>query len=153
MPASPISALRQRLTKGLAALGEAPGKIVVFGCRHGANVNHLAGPDVLALDLVCAAQMPPSFVEYALRDGAAGVVVSGCAEGSCIYRLGQRWTAERLQGTREPHLRASVPREQLALAWADAGDEDSVMRALQVLRQHLTDSLAAPATPGVQAHV
>ena len=153
MPDSPISALRQRLTHGLAALGQVPDKIVVFGCQHGADVNKLAGPDVLPLDLVCAAQMPPSFVEYALRDGAAGVVVSGCTEGSCIYRLGQRWTAERLQGSREPYLRASVPREQLALAWADAGDEASVTRALQGLRQRLALSLAVPATPGVQAHV
>lgn len=153
MPASPIGALRQRLSQGLAALGQTQTKIVVFGCQHGANVSRLAGPDVLALDLVCAAQLPPSFVEYALRDGASGVVVSGCSEGGCNYRLGQRWTAERLQGRREPHLRASVPAEQLALAWADAGDEASVMRALQGLRRRLADSLATPATPGVQAHV
>jgi len=153
MPASPIGALRQRLSQGLAALGQAPGKIVVFGCQHGANISRLASPDVLALDLVCAAQLAPSFVEYALRDGASGVVVSGCSEGGCIYRLGQRWTSERLQGTREPHLRASAAPTQLALAWADAGDEASVRAALQGLRQRLADSLTTPATPGVQAHV
>jgi coenzyme F420-reducing hydrogenase delta subunit len=82
--------------------------------------------------------LPPSFVEYALRDGAAGVVVTACAEGSCEYRLGQRWTAERLQGTREPHLRASVPRERLVMAWAGAGDESAVYQALQSLRQRIT---------------
>ena len=69
------------------------------------------GADVIALDLVCAGQLPPSFVDYALRAGAAGVVVSGCREGDCAFRLGQRWTEERLLGIREPRLRAGVPRE------------------------------------------
>ncbi len=138
MPSAPIGMLRRRLVKGLAALGNQPCKIAVFGCDHGVDVRRLAGPDVAAFSLMCAAQLPPSFVEYALRDGAAGVLVTACAEGSCEYRLGQRWTAERLQGTREPHLRASVPRERLALAWAGAGDEPAVRQALQSLRQRLT---------------
>jgi hypothetical protein len=71
----------------------------------------LAGDDVLVLQLLCAGQLPPSFVEYALRDGAAGVLVASCSDtGGCAFRLGARWTAERLAGAREPHLRASVPR-------------------------------------------
>ena len=150
MPSAPIGMLRRRLVKGLAALGNQPYKIAVFGCDHGVDVRQLAGPDVAAFSLMCAAQLPPSFVEYALRDGAAGVVVTACAEGSCEYRLGQRWTAERLQGTREPHLRTSVPRERLALAWAGAGDEPAVYQALQSLRQRITAAagpMSASAAP------
>jgi ferredoxin/coenzyme F420-reducing hydrogenase delta subunit len=150
MPSAPIGMLRRRLVKGLAALGNRPYKIAVFGCDHGVDVRQLAGPDVAAFSLMCAAQLPPSFVEYALRDGAAGVLVTACAEGSCEYRLGQRWTAERLQGTREPRLRASVPRERLALAWAGAGDESAARQALQSLRQQLTAAAgptSANATP------
>jgi coenzyme F420-reducing hydrogenase delta subunit len=127
----------------LAALGDQPYKIAVFGCDCGVDVRRLAGPDVAAFSLMCTAQLPPSFVEYALRDGAAGVLVTACAEGSCEYRLGQRWTAERLQGTREPRLRASVPRERLALAWAGAGDEPAIRQRLQSFRQRL----AAAARP------
>lgn len=59
MPAAPIGALRARLSRGLASMGDVPGKIVVFGCQHGATVSQLAAPDVLTLDLVCAAQLPP----------------------------------------------------------------------------------------------
>jgi ferredoxin/coenzyme F420-reducing hydrogenase delta subunit len=138
MPSAPIGMLRRRLVKGLAALGNQPYKIALFGCDHGVDVRQLAGPDVVAFSLMCAAQLPPSFVEYALRDDAVGVLVTACGEGSCEYRLGQRWTAERLQGTREPHLRASVPHERLALAWVGAGDEPAVRQALQSLRQRLT---------------
>ena len=160
MPSAPIGALRRRLTDGLAALGPTPNKIVVFGCRHGADVRQLAGADVLPLELMCSAQMPPSVVEYALRDGAAGVVVSGCTEGGCAFRLGQRWTAGRLQGTREPHLRRTVPAQAWTTAWADAGEAARVQTALEALRRQLAASLAAqttnhPPRPGtpVQAHV
>ncbi len=152
MPAAPISALRQRLSEGLAKLGAAPQKIVVFGCRHGADVTTLAGPDVLPLDLTCTAQMPPSFIEYALRDGAAGVLVSACLEGGCAFRLGQRWTAQRLQRIREPHLRASVPSEQLATAWADSGDADTLRFALDALRARLAPIVTPQARNAVQAH-
>lgn len=134
LPSAPIGALREQMQQRLAALpAERP--IVVFGCDRGAAVAPLAGPDVAAFSLVCTGMLPPSFVEYALRDGAAGVVVSGCRPGGCEYRLGQRWTEERLAGAREPHLRAVVPRERLELAWADPGDELSLRRALDRLRE------------------
>jgi coenzyme F420-reducing hydrogenase delta subunit len=112
-----------------------------------------ASPDVVALDLPCTAQMPPSFVEYALRDGAAAVVVSACGEGACVFRLGQRWTAARLAGTREPHLRSSVPRDRMATVWADAGDAPKVRAALDALRQRLAGSAASTAaSQSLHAH-
>lgn len=152
MPSAPIDMLRHRLVQGLAALGEHPCKIAVFGCDHGVDVGRLAASDVASFSLMCTAQLPPSFVEYALRDGAAGVLVSACAEGACEYRLGQRWTAERLQATREPHLRASVPRERLAMAWAGAGDEPAVRQALQSLRQRIAAAEAVASVDRTPAH-
>ena len=138
LPAAPINDLRRQMRQGLAALS-AERPIVVFGCVHGTAVAPLAGADVAAFSLVCAGQLPPSFVEYALRDGAAGVLVSGCREGGCEYRLGQRWTEDRLLGLREPHLRASVPRERLELAWADPGERASLQEALERLRHRVRD--------------
>ncbi len=136
MPSAPIGALRQRMQRGLAAL-QAARPIVVFGCDHGAAVAPLAAPDVAAFSLVCTGQLPPSFVEYALRDGAAGVLVSGCRPGGCEFRLGTRWTEERLLGLREPHLRAEVPRERLEVAWADPGEDLTLQRALERLRERV----------------
>ncbi len=133
MPSSPIGALRRGLQQALAATkSEHP--IVVFGCDRGVRVDRLAAPDVASFSLMCAGLLPPSFVEYALRDGAAAVLVSGCRENGCEFRLGQRWTAARLAGTREPHLRASVPRERVAVLWGDAGDEASLQQAVDRLR-------------------
>ena len=134
MPNAPIADLRQRLRSGLAKAGETP-TIVAFGCERGACVDSLAGAGVLPLGVMCIGALPPSFVEYALRDGAAGVLVSGCR--GCEFRLGAQWTEARLLGVREPHLRVSVPRRQLAVAWADAGEETRLREALHGLRERL----------------
>jgi ferredoxin/coenzyme F420-reducing hydrogenase delta subunit len=127
LPQAPIAGLRERLQQGLAA-GR---RRVVFGCDHGARVAALQSPGVLALSLPCAANLPPSFVEYALRLGAREVVVAGCREGGCAFRLGQRWTEERLRGTREPHLRAHVPASRWRTVWADAGEEARLRDSLE----------------------
>lgn len=147
MPSAPIGALRSRLQQALAALrGEH--KIVVFGCDRGARVAGLAAPDVAPFSLMCTGMLPPSFVEYALRDGASAVLVSGCRENGCEFRLGQRWSAARLAGTREPHLRGSVPRERWATVWGDAGDESALRQAIDRLRTRVAGTAAlAEASP------
>jgi ferredoxin/coenzyme F420-reducing hydrogenase delta subunit len=127
MPDAPLAALRQRLHEALVGT---TGRIVVFGCVRGTRLDM---PDVAAFPLACAGMLPPAFVEYALRDGAAAVLVSACR--GCEFRLGARWTAERLRGAREPHLRASVPRERVVLVDADAGEEDALKRAVATLRR------------------
>jgi len=138
MPQRPIDALRRQLRDVLAG-ATSPRPIVVFGCDHGADLSHLsADADVHAFSLLCAGQLPPSFVEYALRDGAAGVVVAACREGGCEFRFGERWTAERLRGAREPHLRASVDHERVELVYAGRGDEAELARAVAGLRSVIT---------------
>ena len=136
MPGSPIGVLRRHMEQALAA-PHGEHKIVVIGCDHGARVDTLAGPDVAPFSLICTGMLPPSFVEYALRGGAAGVLVSGCCEGGCEFRLGQQWTEERLHGRREPHLRATAPRDRLAVAWAGPGDESALRAALNQLRSRI----------------
>ncbi|MBA4260535.1 MAG: methyl-viologen-reducing hydrogenase subunit delta [Comamonadaceae bacterium] len=143
LPQAPIGELRHRLQRQLAVMTSGR-RIVVFGCDHGARVAALAAPDVAPFSLACVGMLPPSFVEYALRDGADGVLISGCAEGACEFRLGQRWSAERLAGAREPHLRAHIPAAQWATAWADASDEDGLRAALQQLRRQLDEHVARP---------
>lgn len=141
MPQLPVDGLRQRLRDVLAGAQE-PHPLVVFGCGHGARAE-VSGAragvrGVHVIELLCTGQLPPSFVEYALRDGAAGVVVAACREGGCEYRFGERWTRERLAGTREPHLRtSSVPAERLELVFAGPGDEALLAQALQRLRQRV----------------
>ena len=154
MPQLPIGKLKQALGLGLAQL-QGEDRIVVFGCDQGASVANLAGADVASFSLICTGMLPPSFVEYAVRSGATGVLVTGCRAGGCAYRLGNRWTEERLAGTREPHLRRSVRREALRIAWADRDEDDDLAAALDEFRRvlaqtRLHDSIVA--STGMSAH-
>src|SRR4029453_2179924 len=112
MPQLPIGQLRAKLKAQIARLrGDV--KIVVFGCDRAVDVRTLQGPDPATLSLLCSGQLPPSFVEYALRHGAQGVLITGCGECDCAFRFGNDWTEQRLASEREPHLRRNVPRQRV----------------------------------------
>jgi coenzyme F420-reducing hydrogenase delta subunit/ferredoxin len=144
MPQLPVDALRRRLRDGLASM-RSTCRFVVFGCDPGVRVDALAAPDVLAASLICTGMLPPSFVDYALRHGADGVLVASCRDGGCAFRLGARWTGERLSGRREPHLRDSVAPERWRLVQANAGEEAALAAALDELRRSVSRPAAAPA--------
>ncbi|HRH14860.1 MAG TPA: hydrogenase iron-sulfur subunit, partial [Azonexus sp.] len=92
---------------------------------------------------------PPSFVEYALRGGADGVMLTGCRSGGCDFRFGDRWTAERIAGQREPRLRSKVPLARLQLVSASSNDGKVLAKALQEFRTRIeTQSVSdAPLPP------
>jgi coenzyme F420-reducing hydrogenase delta subunit len=144
MPQLPIDGLRKALRTKLAAIA-GDTKIVVFGCDRGAAVDALAGPDVAGFSLICTGMLPPAFVEYALREGASGVLVTGCRETGCAFRLGSRWTEQRLLGMREPHLRTGASRERLCIAWADRGEESELRDSLLEFRHRLEALPEVPA--------
>ena len=153
MPQAPIDALRAELEVALAQLAASPAvpgrpPIVVFGCRSehgGADLAPVADAYTATLSMLCAAQLPPSFVEYALRAGAGGVLVTGCRDGDCLFRLGNRWTRERFAGTREPHLRAAVPRDRVRIAFAGRGGEARLFARLAEFRADLAEGAGAGA--------
>lgn len=134
MPQRPVDALRQEVRQTLAGLS-GPAPVLVFSCAHTAQARHLAAPDVGVVPaLLCAGQLPPTLIEYAIDQGAAGVLLGLCPPAGCAFRLGERWTLARLAGQRHPRLRASVPGTRLALVAAAKGDTARLERALQGLR-------------------
>lgn len=137
IPGREVAALRAQLK---AALAREPSCIVVFGCDQQRGSGALRAPGVATLGLACTGMLPPSFIEFALRNGALGVLVTGCAPGGCEYRLGQRWTEERLAGAREPHLRANVPCERVRVAWAAGGSPADLQREIAAFRETLVDA-------------
>lgn len=139
LPHSPINAWRQRLEDWLAQRPPATGRprIVLFGCDCAAPVARLADDDTLVLSLACSGMLPPAFIDYALRSGADGIMVSGCQPGSCAFRFGSRWTEARLAGARAPELRREAARDHLRVVWADAHQLDDLSAALARLRAAL----------------
>lgn len=141
LPALPIAALRSQLQQRLGALTSAP-RVVVFSCRQANSLDHLADPATAVMQLECAAMLPPTFIDYAKRLGADGIVIAGCREADCEYRLGDRWLRERFDGVREPRLRQTFPRALIALEWAGQ-DDARVRKAIDRLRM-LAKRNAAP---------
>ncbi|MFZ2855562.1 MAG: hydrogenase iron-sulfur subunit [Rhodocyclaceae bacterium] len=136
MPQLPVNTLRQQLEEALVRLSGRT-RIVVFACQRGADARALAAADTAVIDLICTGQLPPAFVEYALRGGADGVILTGCREGGCDFRLGDRWANERLSGQREPRLRSKVPLNRLQLVFASANDNEILAKALIEFRSRI----------------
>lgn len=132
MPQLSVDMLRRTLLDALASAREP--QIIAFGCAHGLDVEALGEADVTGYNLLCTGMLPPSFVEYALRAGAVGVIISGCAEGACEFRLGNTWTAQRLRGEREPHLRRNVSSRDYRVVFAGDRDRGSLDQAIKELR-------------------
>lgn len=136
MPQLRVTELRDRLEAGLASLsGDAA--VVVFGCECAADVAQLAGPDTAVFSVLCTGMLPPSFIEYSIRGGAGGVMVTGCVEHDCAYRLGNQWMESRIRGEREPHLRKNIPDERVRVVWAGGRDLAELERQLRIFREAL----------------
>ncbi|TXL62653.1 hydrogenase iron-sulfur subunit [Zeimonas arvi] len=145
--AAPAAAVTGRV----AATG-APGLplLVVFACERAARVAEStprAGPPdtrLAVLELPCAGMVPPSFVDYALRHGADGVVVESCPGLDCEYRFGEQWIAQRLSGEREPRLRAAADATRLRQVEAARVDPERLAGAIEAFAQELKHRADAP---------
>jgi len=150
LPDFTVRDLRARTDEAAAALaahGQENDRVMVYGCEHGPDLDSVSGPGVAVVRLRCAAHLPPAFVDLVLsRRHADGVLLAGCREGACHFRHGIRWTHERIAGTRDPYLRARVPRERLATGWCGVGGERRLARELEAFRARLRQ-----AAPGARA--
>ena len=134
MPDFTLDRMRQETDKALKNLsGEIP--IMVFGCDYGADLKPCQAPNTGVLSLPCTGMLNPAFLDYALRRGADGVVVTGCRSGDCFYRLGNRLVEERLARTRAPRLPKRTEAHRIHVAWAGRGDEQILQEQIDLFRR------------------
>jgi ferredoxin/coenzyme F420-reducing hydrogenase delta subunit len=115
-------------------------RIMLYGCDHGSAVEGMKSSDVAAISMPCSALVPPAFIDYVLRqDLAEGVLISGCCEGDCFYRLGNDWMDQRFSMERMPVLRTRVPRERVRLRWLGAQGTKELQREVTAFQQDLRD--------------
>ena len=114
-------------------------RVLVFACDS-SGADSLQDNGVSVISMPCVGMLPPSFVDFALSRGLAdGVMLAGCAEGDCFYRLGNRWTDERMRGARDPYLRKRVPLEKLSLSWLSRDARKRRRKELKRFRATLMD--------------
>ncbi|MBT8434448.1 MAG: hydrogenase iron-sulfur subunit, partial [Gammaproteobacteria bacterium] len=81
--------------------------------------------------------LPPTLVEYALKQGADGVMVTGCRHNDCYFRFGNRWTRMRFDGERKPSLRGRAERDRIRMHGAAEPDKHDIDVDLDDFRKHL----------------
>jgi len=134
MPDHSAAALREKI---LEVSNKLTGnrRILVFGCE-GHNKtkkqrSQLNDSETATVDIICMAQLPPSFIDFVLsRDLADSVVLTGCTGGECLYRFGEQWTGLRIERQRDPRLRKRVDADRIALAWQEPWSGLSDMTAV-----------------------
>lgn len=150
MPQQPLHDIREQTNAALARLtGET--KILVFGCGHGFDVTQLDDGSTVAIRLLCSGMVPPSLVDYALKKGADGVLISGCRASDCFFRFGNKWMEKRMTGKRKPVLRSRVDRDRLKIQGAAETDGKRLKRELDEFRESLRElAVSNAATAGGQ---
>ncbi len=136
MPQFSADEMRRRTRE---AIGEMHGevRILVYGCEHGLDVTRLQRDDTRGIRLICSGMLPPTLVEYALKQGADGVMVVGCRQNDCYFRFGNRWLLARFAGTRKPALRGRAERNRIRVHGGAEPDRNDVARDLDDFRRHL----------------
>ncbi|CAK0740993.1 Hydrogenase iron-sulfur subunit [uncultured Gammaproteobacteria bacterium] len=140
LPDPSLRMIRERIQAGATrfSAADAP-RVMVFGCDPALDVTAIAGSEfnAVGVSLPCAAALPPSFIDYVLtRRLADGVLITGCG-GRCKYRWGTKWMNLRLGGKRDPYLRGRVPRERLAVVWADSTEDGYLKQEIVAFSQRL----------------
>ncbi|MBF0628452.1 MAG: cytochrome b N-terminal domain-containing protein [Magnetococcales bacterium] len=141
MPWFTMDALRQEVQSKLKAL-TGQGRVMVFGCEHGVDVTTLGRPEVAVVALPCSGMLPPSMLDYVLKNGADGVLVTGCRDGDCYHRCGNTWTEQRLAGEREPKILKRVDRARVVeFRISDSsGERAALNQRLDAFRRSLQPS-------------
>jgi len=136
MPHAGMQHLRDATSEALQGLsGEQ--RIIVFGCDHGMDITDLNRENTAEVSLECIGMLPPSLIDYALRQGADGVFVTGCRMGDCFHRLGNQWMQQRLNDERLPELHRKVARERVRFFMAAEADQSKLIRELEAFGHDL----------------
>ena len=105
-------------------------RVLVFTCNWCSYAGaDLAGtsrlqhpPNARIIRTMCSGRIDPVFVLEALKDGADGVIVTGCHPGDCHYVKGNFRAEKRFQFLKMALKRLGVEEDRVRLAWISAGE-------------------------------
>lgn len=130
--------LRERVDHALEGKVREGIRVLAFTCGYGPNPAALEDERTGVIALRCTGQLPPAYIDYALRRGGAeGVFVTGCRSGDCHYRRGNRIIEERIERRRETALRPRVDERRVRVFWPEVRDNREAAEALAAFREDL----------------
>jgi len=80
-------------------------------------------PNIRVIRVMCSGRVDPSFVLKALKNGADGVLVSGCHIGDCHYISGNEYTKERFERLHTILIKQlGIEPKRVRLEWVSASE-------------------------------
>ncbi|MCJ7833440.1 MAG: hydrogenase iron-sulfur subunit, partial [Deltaproteobacteria bacterium] len=88
-------------------------------------------PPIRIIRTMCSGRISTDFIEYALRRGAAAVLVSGCHIGDCHYINANHQTEKRVNRVWKKMERLGLDKNRLQLAWISAAEGNLFARKMK----------------------
>jgi F420-non-reducing hydrogenase iron-sulfur subunit len=80
-------------------------------------------PNIRVIRVMCSGRVDPAFVLKALKNGADGVLVSGCHIGDCHYISGNEYTQERFERLHTILIKQlGIDEKRVRLEWVSASE-------------------------------
>ncbi len=80
-------------------------------------------PNIRIIRVMCSGRVDPSFVLKALKNGADGVLISGCHIGDCHYITGNEYTRERFERLHNILIKQlGIDPKRVRLEWVSASE-------------------------------
>jgi coenzyme F420-reducing hydrogenase delta subunit len=105
-------------------------RIVAFLCKWCSSAGaDLAGvsrleykPNVVPIRVMCSGRVNPLFILKALKEGADGVLVSGCHPGDCHYVQGNMFARRRFAVLRKLLEYIGIEPDRFQVSWVSASE-------------------------------
>ena len=80
-------------------------------------------PNIRVIRVMCSGRVDPSFILKALKNGADGVIVTGCHIGDCHYISGNEYTKERFERLHSIIIKQlGINPKRVRLEWVSASE-------------------------------
>jgi len=133
-------------------------RIVGFLCDFAVDVSAFAAadgtlrdvPNVKLVKVPCSGFVRPSWLEFALRNGAEGTFVCGCPLGDCFNRLGNNLIGDRVAQLRRRFERQRIHPDRIAAIYFGLHDHAAFLDAVRAFSDHVA-GLPGPVIPAPRA--
>lgn len=114
-------------------------KIVAFLCKWCSSAgSDLAGvsrlkypPNVVPIQVMCSGSVSPLYILSAFKQGADGVLVSGCHPGDCHYIKGNYFARRRIALVRKLLQYVGLEPERFQMSWVSAAEGQKYTQVIQ----------------------
>jgi len=104
-------------------------------------------PTIRIIRVMCSGRIDPTFVLEAFKDGADGVLVTGCHPGDCHYLSGNFKTLRRMLLLKKLLAQFGLEPERLRVEWVSASEGDRFATIVNDLTEEIKRLGPSPLRP------